>query len=269
MHVGEAINLAVWVIRTNKLRAFFTVLGTVVGVTFLIAVVTLISGMDGYVREDLAGKVYGFNTVMVRRVPSVEMDMGADARRALARRPLLTLEDAEWLEGEISTAGVLAVSVEGSGKIAGPGRRAMENARIVGSSATFFRIRDMVVDYGRVFSEQEAERGVPVVVIGKDVADKLFNGRNPLEQSIRIQRFPYRVVGVLEKQAPLFGASMDNVVIAPIRSRVSSAVGTPGVVGEIMYKVPHADLLGPAIAELQELMRIRHGLRAEQLNDFS
>lgn len=71
MNLREAVRTALLMIRAHKLRAFFTVLGTVVGVTFLIAVITLIQGMDAYVREDFAGQVYGFNTVQLRRRPSI------------------------------------------------------------------------------------------------------------------------------------------------------------------------------------------------------
>src|SRR5690606_538331 len=150
---------------------------------------------------------------------------------------------------------------EGGGQIEGPDGRLLENVRIVGVSASYFRARDMDVELGRVFSENEADRGVPLVVIGQDVADKLFEGLNPLDRTIRIYGFPYRTIGVLENQGSLFGFSLDNGVMAPAKSRVNGYLHGVNEVDEISLKVPEARLVAPATAELEGLMRQRHRLR--------
>jgi putative ABC transport system permease protein len=268
MSLLEAVSTALGMIRAHKLRAFFTVLGTMMGVTFLIAVVTLITGMDAYMKEDFAGKVYGFNSVMLRTRPSVIMNVDEETWRSWGRRPRLTFEDARWIEERMQTPGILSINSENGGEVEGPDGTTLQGVRIAGSSASLFRARDMGVDQGRVFSEQEADRGVPLVVIGQDVADRLFEGRNPLERTIRVNGFPYRVVGVLEKQGSLFGFSLDNVVIAPARSRVNGFVNPVNIVDEISYKVPEARLVGAATAELEGLMRQRHRLRPGEPNSF-
>ena len=84
MGIREAVRIALAMIRANKMRAFFTVLGTVVGVTFLIAVITLLKGMDAYMKEEFAGRIVGHNTVLLRRVPEphrqrVQEPVGAGA----------------------------------------------------------------------------------------------------------------------------------------------------------------------------------------------
>jgi putative ABC transport system permease protein len=268
MNSREAVRVALQMIRAHKLRAFFTVLGTVVGVTFLIAVVTLIQGMDSYMREDFASQVYGYNTVVVRRTPSVQIDPNVETRRAWQRRPRLSFDDAAWLERQIETPGVLSLSTERAGQVDGPRGRKLEGVRLVGASASYFRIRDMGTEAGRAFSEQEAERGVPVAVLGREVAQRLFEGTNPIEQTVRIRGFPYRVVGVLEEQGSLFGFSLDNVVIAPARSPLNGTVNGYNVAGEINFKVPEDRLLAPAMAEIEGLMRIRHRLRPGEPNSF-
>lgn len=268
MPVGEALRVSFQMIRVNKLRAFFTVLGTVMGVTFLIAVITLITGMDSYMKEDFAGKVYGFNSVMLRRRPSVTMTDDPELRRMWRRRQPLTFEDAEWLGERMETPGIISINSERGGKVSGPNGRTLESVRISGASASYFTARDMGVEAGRVFSEQEAARGVPVVIIGKDVADKLFEVGTPLGKTVRVQGFPYRVVGVLEKQGSLFGMSMDNVVIAPAKSRVNGYVNPHNVVDEITFKVSDASLVPRAMAEMEGWMRIRHRLHPGDPNDF-
>jgi putative ABC transport system permease protein len=264
----EALRTALGMIRAHKLRAFFTVLGTVVGVTFLIAVITLITGMNDYMEKDFAGRVYGFNTVQVRHRPSVIMNPSEEQWREWQRRPRLTFDDAAWLEERIETPGILAMNSSRAGRIQSPRGLAMDNVRITGASASYFAIRDIELVEGRPFSEQEAARGIPVAVLGFEVADQLFEGRGAVGQTVRIQGFPYQVIGVLERQGTLFGMSLDNVAVAPARSPVNGFVSPPSIVNEIEFKVPDAAYLPAAMAELEGLMRIRHRLRPDQPNSF-
>jgi putative ABC transport system permease protein len=264
----EAIRTALAMIRAHKLRAFFTVLGTVVGVTFLIAVITLITGMNDYMEKDFAGRVYGFNTVQLRHRPSVVMNPTEEQWREWRRRPRLTFEDADWLAERIETPGVVAISSDRTGRVQSPRGMALDNIRIVGASATYFAIRDLDLVDGRPFSEQEAQRGLPVVVLGHEVADKLFEGRSAVGQTVRIQNFPYQVIGTMERQGSLFGMSLDNVAVAPARSPVNGFVNAHNVVDEIAFKVPDTRYLAAAMTEIEGLMRIRHRLRPEQPNSF-
>ncbi|CAN5863046.1 ABC transporter permease [soil metagenome] len=270
MELREAIRVAFSMIRAHKLRAFFTILGTVVGVTFLIAVITLIKGMDAYMKEDFAGQIYGYNTVQLRRNSSGPSfgPPSEEERRMRRRRPRLTFEDAEWLRERMETSGILAISSMNNGQVQGPGGRTLENVTVNGASASYFQMRELELDEGRPFAEHEAMRGVPVVVVGREVADKLFDGRNTVGRTIRVQGIPYQVIGVLEKQGTLFGFSMDNVVIAPARSPVNGFVNPYNVVDEISFKVPEASLIAPAMAEMEGLMRQRHRLRPLDPNSF-
>src|SRR5690606_15968616 len=268
MSFGEAVRTALGMIWAHKLRAFFTILGTVVGVTFLIAVITLIEGMNAYMTEEFAGQIFGVNSVMVRRTPTVQISGDPEYYRELRRRPSLTFEDAEWLEQRIETPGVMAIASTRGGQLSGPDGRTIEGVRITGASASFFRVRSMNVDLGRVFQAQEEEAGMPVAVIGRDVADRLFEGTNPLGKEIRIMGFPYQVIGVLERQRSLFGMSMDNQVIAPARSRLNGYVNPRNVLDEIIFQVPEARYLPGATVEIEGWMRIRQRLRPDQPNNF-
>jgi putative ABC transport system permease protein len=268
MNLLESVRTALEMIAAHKLRAFFTVLGTVVGVTFLIAVITLIQGLDSYMKNEFASQIYGVNSVMIRRAPSVRMTDDAATVREWRRRPQLTFEDAAWLAQRVETPGFIAYSSATGGRVDVPGGRAIEGVRITGASASYFRSRSMAVDQGRLFQQQEEERGLPVAVIGHDVADRLFENVNPLGRTIRIQNFPYLVIGVLERQGSLFGISMDNQVIAPARSRVDGFVNPRGVLDEIIYQVDDVRYFPAAQAELEGWMRIRHQLRPDEPNSF-
>ncbi len=268
MTLLDALRAALLTIRAHKLRSFFTVLGTVVGVTFLIAVITLIQGMNAYMEDEFAGRIYGINSVTVRRVPSVQINTDTEVWRAWQRRPRLLHEDAAWLERRMETPGVLAVSSSIGGAVEGPNGRKLEAVMLVGASSSYFRVRSLEVERGRVFLPQEDERGLPVVVIGPDVAEGLFPGVDPIGQTARIAGFPYRVVGVLERQGSLFGMSMDNQVFAPARSPIANVVNPPGVIDEVTFRVPQASQIDAAVAELEGWMRIRRQLRPEEANNF-
>ncbi len=268
MNLGEAIRTALEMIWAHKLRSFFTVLGTVVGVTFLIAVITLIQGMNSYVEDEFAGQIFGINSVLIRRTPSVQMDPSRETRREWARRPLLTFDDAEWLRERIESPGSMAISATSGGRVDGPDGRSIEGVRITGASASYFRVRSTELSQGRVFQEQEDERGLPVVVIGADVADRLFENVSPLGKTIRIRGFPYQVIGVMERQGSLFGMSLDNQVIAPAKSRLNGFVNRKDVVGEMTFQVPEARYLTGAVVEIEGLMRVRRQLRPGESNNF-
>src|SRR5688500_1163143 len=112
MGLREALRIALSNIRANKLRAFFTVLGTVVGVTFLIAVITLLKGMDAYMEEEFAGRLFGHNTVLVRRIPELEDPATEETWREWQRRPRFTQAEARWLEENLRTPGILSYSFD-------------------------------------------------------------------------------------------------------------------------------------------------------------
>ena len=269
MRSREALRMALEAIRAHKLRGFFTVLGTVVGVTFLIAVITLIEGMNQYVEKEFKGVVYGVNTVTLRRRPS--LDDGDDRQqREWSRRPRISFDDADWLAGRMETPGTVALSASNSAKVLGPRGREAQNVMVTGATATYFQVREMALESGRPFSREEDRLGIPVVIIGKDVAEAIFQGRDPLGQEVRILNFPYRVIGVLAKQGNLFGFSLDNVAIAPIRSDLDGFVnnGRRGTVDELAFKVAQDDKIPVAKAEMEGLMRIRHGLGPGEANDF-
>jgi putative ABC transport system permease protein len=163
------------------------------GVTFLIAVITLIEGMNSYVENDFKGTIYGVNTVHVKhRNPSVNMNkLGRDWRQ-WQRRPRLSFDDADWLERQMETPGLVSMSASNSGTATGPRGREVENVLVTGATASYFQVREMSIESGRPFTRQEADRGTPVVVIGRDVADALFEAQDPVGRETASATSPTR-----------------------------------------------------------------------------
>jgi putative ABC transport system permease protein len=153
------------------------------------------------------------------------------------------------------------ITIEANGK-------QVRDAEVTGATERYFEIKNLTIEQGRAFSAQEARRGVPVVVIGSEVADKLFAGRDPLGKTVRIKGEPYRVVGVVAKQGKLFGFSLDRFAVAPARSPVQDQVNPPGVVDAVIVKAGTVEEMRDAMDQAEGIMRSRRHLRPAQADNF-
>jgi len=264
----EAIRLAFAQIRAQKLKSFFSVIGVIIGVMFLIAVISIVEGMNRYMEEDFARTIYGLNTVTLTRTPSVQMNTSAEQRREWRRRPRLRMEDADALRQQLTIPAIVGVESYNSGRARSARGDEVEGVWLTAASSEFFRIREMNVDRGRLFGPQEDEAGLPVVVLGSETAEKLFGSLDPLGRSVRINDVSFEVIGVLESQGTLFAMSLDNRAIAPARSAMGRLTNPRGLVDQILVKTDDPVALAAARYEMEGIMRIRHRLRPDQPNSF-
>ena len=269
MHIWEGVALAMHQIRTQKLKSFFSLLGVILGVLFLIVVVTVVEGLDRYVREDFTSQIFGVNTITLRRWQSVNINTDPEEWRARQRRPRLTYADAEALREQLTVPSRVAVESETGSDGTGDNGRTATGIRITGASPEIFEIRDLEIVRGRAYTPQEAAAGAPVIVIGSETAEVIFQGLDPLGRSIRIRGFPYRVIGILKERGSLFGQSLDNQVIAPARSPIQSITAPRGFVDQIVIQTLNPDRLREAQQEAEGIMRTRRGLRPGVDNDFA
>jgi len=268
VRLREGVRGAWETIRAYPLRAFFTVFGTLVGVAFMVAVVTILEGMNGYVESNVIGRFLGYNTVMLRRADD-EAETGARERRDLSRRAPLTLDDARWLGERMTTPGVLAAGWSALTSAEVPGGRPLTNVQLSGVSASHFQVQSLRIAEGRPFSEREAERGVAVAVVGVEVARRLFPGRGAVGGRILLGGIPYRVVGVMEGRGKVFTLSMDRMAIVPARSPLNGVLAPRDVAETISFKVPDRAFLPAAMAEVEGWMRVRKRLRPADANEFT
>ncbi len=269
MPFREAIRLALRVIWTQKMKSGFSVIGVFIGVTFLIAVVTVVEGMNEYMTESFANKLLGVNTFQLRRYPGVQMgDVSSETRREWRRRPRITYDDARAVEAGISVPVLVAWessrrgTVEYSGKVA-------RDIDLLGTTEDWFAIRKMDLEQGRAFSAQEVRNGQPVIVLGSELATRLFEDLDPLGREVRIRKLPYRVIGVAESQGSIFGLSLDKFAVAPALSPIKRYVNPPRVLDELKVQANSLEDLQVAIAETEAIMRSRRGLRPSQESNFS
>ena len=269
MRAAEGFSLAFAQIRAQKLKSFFAVIGVIIGVMFLITVVSVVEGMNRYIEEDFANAVFGLNTLTVRRTPAVSFEGDPDTWRALRRRPILRPRDAEAIRASLSVPALIAVSSGREGRMVSERGVEIENVRLTAASTDIFRIRNYEIARGRAFTPPEERNGVPTIVLGHQTAAELFGSLDPVGRTVKVNQISFQVVGVLEEQGSLFGMSMDNMAIAPFSSAMFRIVAPRGAVDEILVRTMRESDLDAARLDIEETMRIRHRLRPTQENDFT
>ena len=266
----DAVRLALQQIWVQKLKSFFTLLGVMIGVTFLIAVVSIVGGMSRYMTEQLVGKIMAVNSFELRHRPNINMgDHDDNYWRELRRRPRIRESDIEPVTSALPD-GVLWAAV-GTDNLAASSRYVSKPKAVMAFTVTddYFTIKRMEPVSGRLFSPQEFERGMPVIVIGQDVADYFFPALDPVGRELTIRGIPYQIVGLMEKQGSAFGFSFDKFIVAPHKSPINRFVNAHGVIDAIMIQTPSREGLLGAQETVRQVMRARHGLRPSQKDDFS
>jgi putative ABC transport system permease protein len=265
----EAVRLALAQIRVQKLKSFFTLLGVLIGVTFLIAVVSIVEGMNRYMTEEFAGRILGVNTFTLRRFPDMNVGNVSDAEwREWVRRPRVYARDVQVVR-EALPQGTRS-SVENDHFLYATSTFARPRQVLaLGVEASYFEIKRYNLTRGRVFAPQEVERGTPVVVIGTDVAEHFFPNLDPIGRDLRIGGLPYQVIGLLEKQGSLFGFSLDRFALAPYTSPISRLTNPRGDVDALVVQAPNAVVLGDAMEETRGVMRGIRRLQPAQPDNFA
>jgi len=266
--VFEAIRLALQTLRVQKLKSAFSLIGVFIGVTFLIGAWSVVNGMNRYMTEKFAGTLVGVNTFHLRTRPNFTPNVSDSTWRSWARRPRITFEDANAVSTGISVPVVTAWWSQDRGDVVAGTKKASQ-VSLNGASAGYFTVRNIKIAEGRPFSIQEDKAGATVAVLGHDLADRLFEGRDPLGQTVRIHGLPYRVIGVAERRGNLFGMSLDKFVVAPALSPIQRDVNPPRVVDALIVKANTEPEMREAIAQAEAIMRSRRHLRPRQDDNFA
>jgi putative ABC transport system permease protein len=269
MSIFEAVRLALGTLRVQKLKSFFTLIGVTISVMFLIAVVSIVQGMNRYVEEDFAGKFLGVNTFNLRRFPDIQNDVTEEEWKAWQRRPRVTVDDALAVREALPSDARWAM--HGAQRLDASSRYAQGGPRLIAEAATpgYFAIKDLTVARGRIYNEQEEEIGAPVIVIGQEVAERYFPNLDPIGREIRIHKFPFAVIGVLTKQGTVFGLNLDRQVIAPFHSEMGRLTNVRYNLYGVVVQAPNPAAFNGLHEIVRELMRKRHRLTPSEPDDFT
>ncbi len=264
----EAVRLALQTIRVQKLKSFFTLLGVMIGVMFLIAVISIVQGMSDYVEHDFAGKLFGVNTFTLRRIADFTPNTTDDQWREWMRRPRLFAADIAQARAALPSGSRSAIVNENFLYATSPYARPRQ-VDAVATEADYFAIKQFKVTSGRAFSAQEVAQGAKVIVLGVDIAEHFFPDLDPLGRELRILGTPYTVIGVIEKQGSVFGFSLDRLAIAPWTTPLHRAIRPRGDIEQLTVQVQARELLDEAMESVREVMRSARKLGPGRPDNFS
>ena len=259
--------MAFRMIRTQKLKSFFSLLGVLIGVTFLIAVVSIVQGMNRYMVDRFANTLVGANTFELRQRPSIITHATEETWLEWRRRPRISYADADYVRERIHTPATYSkfcedrVSVHYEGRIA-------KDIRLVGAEATYFDIRNYEITAGRAFTEQEVRTAQPVLVAGSELAEKLLPNEDPIGKVVQIGGLPYRIIGVVAKQGVLFGLSLDKFAVMPFSAPARRLICPINILDALIVRTDDPGAMQRALGEAEAVMRGRRGLKPWQPNNF-
>jgi len=266
---ADVITTALDQIRVNKLRSFFTLLGIIVSVAFLVAVVAIISGMNAYVKENLAGALIGQNTFQVRRSP-IQIGLFDDEEwRRIAKRPRITESDAEAVMAAVPEA--LAVSLQSGWPTPLAdviwGNKTLGDVIMLGVTAPYQVVQDYVFVGGRPLTDVDVRERRAVIVVGADVAEKLFEAVDPVGRDVRIMGHRFTIVGTIAKKGRVLGQSFDGFVLMPLPN--FEMIYGRRKTNTVSVKMPAAEEVAGGMTRADEAMRIAHRLRPVEEPDYS
>jgi putative ABC transport system permease protein len=261
MKASTLVRVAADSILKNKMRAFLTMLGIVIGVAAVIVMVAIGYGARSSIRRQIAN--LGSNMIMV--VPGSTAQGGVSQGAGTFNR--LTTADAALLdsEGEL-LAGVSPVVMVRTQIVGGVGNW---RAPVHGVSTAYQTIRDWRVTSGAFFEDADVQSLRKVAVLGATVAKNLFSDGDPVGREIRLRNVPFTIVGVLAtKGQTAGGADQDDIVLIPYTTAQTRLSGS-NFIGQILVSAPSPDAIPAAQEEVRALMRESHRLAPNEPDDFT
>jgi putative ABC transport system permease protein len=209
----ESAKIALAAIWASKLRSFMTVLGNIVAVTSIIAVVSLIQGLNASVKQAIQSEA-GTDSFVVQRYPVTRTDEDFERVR---NNPLITLQDMRAIQryGSDNIAAVMADN-QGNARITYHDK-SIDNTGVTGLTSGYVNFSGYDAERGRLMTPSEVDSARPITVLGWQTADRLFGGNvDPLDKMVQIEGRHFRVIGVSEKKGTVLGQSQDSFALIPL-----------------------------------------------------
>jgi len=261
---ADAARIALQSIFAHKLRTFLTLIGIIIGVASVVIVGASISGFNSYVLTAVS-KMLGVNHFMIARFAHQGRRTEEQRERAMRRNKRLYVEDYEWLRDRCKSCLEVGAQANNSINLKHNGRETFFT-RIQGVTANMVVIEDKSIAEGRFIAQHEVEHAALVCVIGAEVKAKLFEGRDPIGQTLKIRDMPMTVVGVEEKRGSFMGQSLDNHLYIPLMT-FGRLFGRRQSL-ELHGKASSIEMFTSTIEEARMVMRNRHKLIGEEEDTF-
>ena len=262
MNGTNLFKIALRALANNKMRAFLTMLGIIIGVTSVITMIAIGQGSKQSIQAQISEM--GSNMIMIH--PGGEMRGGV--RQSADDMQTLDLADYESLRQETTFLSAVSPNVSSSGQLIAGNNNYPSSISGVGTD--YLQIRQLTVESGEMFTEQDIQTSAKVCIIGKTIVDNLFpDGQDPIGQIIRFNQVPFRVVGVLKSKGyNSMGMDQDDIVLAPYTT-VMKRLLAQTYLESIYASALSEDMTDYATEEVSEILRRNHKLKAEDADDFS
>ena len=261
MNFLESVNMAISTLATNKMRSGLTMLGIIIGNASVIGMVGIGQGAQKLAEDQFAS--LGPNVLFI--VPGSD-----EERRTTFDLPkTLVLEDAEAIAEQVPTVKEVAPQINSNELITYRERNA--NELVIGATPTFLSVRSFNVDRGRFFNEVDLKRNNRVIVLGSEIANRLFPQQDALGKQIRVKNISFEVVGIMESKGSFLGTNQDTSVYIPLTTMANQLVGNTSPFGTqvsfISATARNESDIRAAKFQLENLLRLRH--KIVERNDFT
>ncbi len=261
MNAGNLFKIAWRALFNNKMRAFLTMLGIIIGVASVITMLAIGQGSKKSIQAQIAEM--GSNIIMIHP--------GADRRGGVRMDPsemqTLKLEDYEVLRNECIYLSGISPNVSSSGQLVSGNNNYPSS--VTGVGLDYLNIRQLTVEEGSMFTAMDVQSAAKVCIIGKTIVDNLFtSGEDPIGKVIRFNQVPFRVIGVLkEKGYNSMGMDQDDIVLAPYTTVMKRLLAVTYLQG-IFASALSEEMTDYATEEISDILRRQHGIRTDEDDDF-
>lgn len=262
MNGTNLFKIALRALANNKLRAFLTMLGIIIGVASVIAMLAIGQGSKKSIQQQISEM--GSNMIMIH--PGAEMRGGV--RQDPSAMQTLKLENYEKLSEECTNLSGISPNVSSSGQLVAGANNYPSS--VSGVSMDYLTIRQLTVEQGEMFTGNDIRTAAKVCVIGKTIVDNLFpDGSDPIGKVIRCNQIPFRVIGVLKSKGyNSMGMDQDDVVLAPystVMKRLLAQTYLSGIFASALTE----DMTDEAVDEITTILRREHKLKETDDDDFT
>lgn len=263
LHIGESFAMA-WVsLRAHKLRTFLTLLGIVIGVLTIIAVVSVIQGLNNYVYTKMS--FYGANDFSVQKFSMIGTSL-QEFREQMKRKDL-TLVERDLIRANCPSCDLVGASTSSNATVK-YGRQSLRGTEVRGVTDLDHEIGSVVeLESGRHLQSQDETNSRMVGVIGGDIAEKVFGGLDPIGRWLKVGSKNIQVIGVAKKKGKILGFSQDNFIRVPITTFLK-IYGSRRSISVNIHTASQADM-ARAQEEVRTVLRSWRKLRYDQPDDFS
>ena len=262
MNFTNLTKIAFRALINNKMRAFLTMLGIIIGVASVITMIAIGQGSKVSIQKQISEM--GSNMIMIHP--------GGDMRGGMRRDPsemqTLKLTDYETLKNECMFVSAISPNVSSSGQLIAGNNNYPSSFNGVGTE--YLEIRQLSVEYGEMFTEADIQSSAKVCVIGKTIVDNLFpNGEDPIGKIIRFNKVPFRVIGVLKSKGyNSMGMDQDDIVLAPYSTVMKRLLAVQHLQGIFASALTEA-MTDNATEEITKILRRTHKLTETEEDDFT